>query len=46
MARKQFDFQLSEKQQQMAIDNINLARREAWRVQRTTGIELVALKYF
>jgi len=44
MARKQFDFQLSEKQQQMAIDNINLARREAWRVQRTTGIEYSVLE--
>lgn len=28
----------------MAVDNINLARREAWRVQRTTGIEYSVLE--
>lgn len=44
MARKPFDFKLSPEQQQMAVDNINLARREAWRIQRTTGIEYSVLE--
>lgn len=44
MARKSFDFKLTPEQQQMAVDNINLARREAWRVQRTTGIEYSVLE--
>lgn len=44
MARKSFDFKLTKEQQQMAVDNINLARREAWRIQRTTGIEYSVLE--
>lgn len=44
MARKSFDFKLSPEQQKMAIENINLARREAWRIQRTTGIEYSVLE--
>lgn len=44
MARRSNDFQLTPDQQRMAIDNINLARREAWRIQRTTGIEYSVLE--
>jgi RNA polymerase sigma-B factor len=44
VARKSFDFKLTKEQQQMAVDNINLARREAWRIQRTTGIEYSVLE--
>lgn len=44
MARKSLDFQLTPEQQKMAMDNINLARREAWRVQRTTGIDYSVLE--
>jgi DNA-directed RNA polymerase specialized sigma subunit len=44
MARRKNDFKLSPEQQQMVIDNQNLARREAWRVQRTTGIEYSILE--
>jgi RNA polymerase sigma-B factor len=44
MARKPFDFKLTPEQQKMAIANINLARREAWRIQRTTGIEYSVLE--
>ena len=31
-------------QQDLAADNLNLARREAWRIQRTTGIEYHTLE--
>lgn len=44
MARKSLDFKLTPEQQKMATDNINLARREAWRIQRTTGIEYSVLE--
>jgi RNA polymerase sigma-B factor len=44
VARKSLDFKLTPEQQQMAVDNINLARREAWRIQRTTGIEYSVLE--
>lgn len=44
MARKSLDFKLSPEQQKMAADNINLARREAWRIQRTTGIDYATLE--
>ena len=44
MAKKLQNFQLTPEQQKMATDNINLARREAWRVQRTTGIEYSILE--
>jgi RNA polymerase sigma-B factor len=44
MARKSKKFQLSKEQQQLAAANLNLARREAWRLQRTTGIEYHTLE--
>lgn len=44
MARKSLDFKLTPEQQKMATENINLARREAWRIQRTTGIEYSVLE--
>ena len=30
---------MSQEQQKLATENLNLARREAWRIQRSTGIE-------
>jgi DNA-directed RNA polymerase specialized sigma subunit len=39
MARKTPKFQLTPDQQYLAEKNMNLARREAWRFQRSTGIE-------
>jgi len=39
MARISPKYQLSPEQQKLATNNLNLARREAWRIQRTTGIE-------
>jgi RNA polymerase sigma-B factor len=44
MARKARDFKLSKEQQKLASDNINLARREAWRLQRTTDIDYDTLE--
>lgn len=44
MARKAKQFQLSKEQQQLASNNINLARREAWRLQRTTDIDYDTLE--
>jgi len=44
MARKARDFKLSKEQQKLAADNINLARREAWRLQRTTDIDYDTLE--
>jgi RNA polymerase sigma factor (sigma-70 family) len=44
MSRKSLDFKLTPEQQKMAMENINLARREAWRIQRTTGIEYSVLE--
>ena len=44
MARKSKKFQLNKEQQNLAADNLNLARREAWRLQRTTGIEYHTLE--
>jgi DNA-directed RNA polymerase specialized sigma subunit len=44
MARKSPDFKLSPEQQKMAADNLNLARREAWRIQKTTGIDYSTLE--
>jgi RNA polymerase sigma-B factor len=38
MARKSPKFQMNRAQQRLAADNLNLARREAWRQQRITGI--------
>lgn len=44
MARKARQFQLTKEQQKLASDNINLARREAWRLQRTTDIDYDTLE--
>lgn len=44
MARKAKDFKLNEEQQKLAADNINLARREAWKLQRTTDIDYNTLE--
>jgi RNA polymerase sigma-B factor len=44
MARKPQKFQLSKEQQQLAASNLNLARREAWRIQRSTGIDYQTLE--
>lgn len=35
---------MSKEQQDLAANNLNLARREAWRLQRTTGIEYHTLE--
>lgn len=44
MARKPAKFKLSKEQQLLASENLNLARKEAWRLQRTTGIEYSTLE--
>ncbi|MGA0101953.1 MAG: hypothetical protein ACO3HF_07905 [Burkholderiaceae bacterium] len=44
MARKPAKFQLNKEQQKLAADNLNLARREAWRIQRSTGIDYHTLE--
>lgn len=44
MARARPKYQLSPEQQQLAANNLNLARREAWRIQRTTGIDYSVLE--
>lgn len=44
MARKAKSFKLSAEQQRLAAENINLARREAWRLQRTTEIDYDTLE--
>jgi DNA-directed RNA polymerase specialized sigma subunit len=44
MARKTAKFKMNKEQQKLAAENMNLARREAWRVQRTTGIEYSTLE--
>ena len=44
MARKAKKFKLSKQQQILAADNINLARREAWKLQRTTDIDYDTLE--
>jgi DNA-directed RNA polymerase sigma subunit (sigma70/sigma32) len=44
MARKPKKFTMTGEQQKLASDNLNLARREAWRLQRTTGIEYHTLE--
>lgn len=44
MARKVAKFQMNPEQQKLASDNLNLARREAWRIQRTTGIDYATLE--
>jgi len=35
---------MSQEQQQLATENLNLARREAWRIQRSTGIDYHTLE--
>ena len=35
---------MSREQQKLASDNLNLARREAWRIQRSTGIDYQTLE--
>jgi len=44
MARKTRKFYLNEEQQRLASENINLARREAWRLQRTADIDYDTLE--
>lgn len=44
MARRLKEFKLSKEQQKLAQDNINLARREAWKLQRTTDIDYDTLE--
>ena len=44
MARRPAKFTMSAAQQKLAADNLNLARREAWRIQRSTGIEYHTLE--
>ena len=44
MARRPAKFQMNREQQKRATDNLNLARREAWRLQRTTGIDYHTLE--
>jgi len=44
MARKSREFKLSKEQQRLAAENINLARREAWKLQRTTDIDYDTLE--
>lgn len=44
MARKTQKFTMSPLQQRLASDNLNLARREAWRIQRSTGIDYQTLE--
>jgi len=44
MARKPAKFKLNSEQQELASSNLNLARREAWRLQRSTGIDYQTLE--
>lgn len=44
MARKTKKFTMSPEQQRLASENLNLARREAWRIQRSTGIDYQTLE--
>jgi RNA polymerase sigma-B factor len=44
MARKASVFKLNKEQQRLAADNLNLARREAWRIQRSTNIDYQTLE--
>ena len=37
-------FKMTREQQVLATENLNLARREAWRIQRSTGIEYHTLE--
>lgn len=44
MARKAAKFRMDESQRKLAADNLNLARREAWRIQRSTNIDYGTLE--
>ena len=44
MARRPKKFTMTREEQVLATENLNLARREAWRLQRTTGIEYHTLE--
>lgn len=44
MARSAAKFQLNARQQKLVVDNLNLARREAWRYQRRTEIDYRTLE--
>lgn len=44
MARKAAKFKMTREQQKLAVENLNLARREAWRLQRTTSIDYGTLE--
>lgn len=44
MARKPAKFKMTKEEQIRASDNLNLARREAWRLQRSTGIDYDTLE--
>lgn len=44
MARSAAKFQLNARQQKLVTDNLNLARREAWRYQRRTEIDYRTLE--
>lgn len=44
MARKRACYQLTDVQRNLAENNLNLARREAWRYHRTTGIQYTILE--
>lgn len=44
MARKTAKFEMTKEQQKLAVENLNLARREAWRIQRSTNIEYSILE--
>lgn len=44
MARKPQKFKMNREQQKLAAENLNLARREAWRIQRSTGIDYHTLE--
>ncbi|MFZ9327058.1 MAG: hypothetical protein ACO24H_06370 [Polynucleobacter sp.] len=44
MARSAAKFKLNAEQQQLVVDNLNLARREAWRYQRRTEIDYRTLE--
>ena len=44
VARKPAKFTMNKEQQAIAANNLNLARREAWRMQRSTGIDYNTLE--
>lgn len=44
MGKKNLLYRLNDAQRKMAAQNLNLARREAWRIQRTTGIDYQTLE--